>query len=193
VLKNKNIAVISSNCLLCLGLKNILDDFFTPESILTTASFDEYSQNKLAFHHDFIFLHSDLYVSHNEHFQGIKNKLIILSENEHNSLSQQSSLTILNVAQPQSELIDCLGKIFLSRTKNHLEDNLQELSPRETEVLKLVALGGINKQIADQLSISLHTVISHRKNITRKLGIKTVSGLSVYALLNGLISGTDLE
>ncbi len=61
------------------------------------------------------------------------------------------------------------------------------LSEREEIVLREVALGRTNKEIADNLCISAHTVITHRKNITRKLGIKTVSGLTVYAMLNNLI------
>ena len=67
----------------------------------------------------------------------------------------------------------------------------QLLSPRETEVLKLVAKGFMNKEIADQLNISINTVLSHRKNLTAKLGIKTVSGLSFYAMMNGYISDID--
>ncbi len=63
-----------------------------------------------------------------------------------------------------------------------------ELTQRETEVLKLVARGRSNKEIAEVLSISLHTVISHRKNICRKLEIKTISGLTLYALINNLVS-----
>jgi DNA-binding NarL/FixJ family response regulator len=70
---------------------------------------------------------------------------------------------------------------------------LEGLTSRELQVLQLVACGFLNKQIADKLSISLHTVISHRKNITRKLQIKTVAGLSIYALLNGLISSKDIS
>lgn len=65
------------------------------------------------------------------------------------------------------------------------------LSDRELDIVREVALGKTNKEIADQLSISTHTVITHRKNITRKLGIKTVSGLTVYALLNKLIKMGD--
>lgn len=59
-----------------------------------------------------------------------------------------------------------------------------ELSEREVEILKDVALGLSNKEIAEKNFISPHTVITHRKNITRKLGIKTVSGLTIYAILN---------
>jgi len=68
-----------------------------------------------------------------------------------------------------------------------------ELSDREKEILVSVARGMLNKEIADQYSISIYTVISHRKNITRKTGIKTVAGLTVYALLNDLIDINSVE
>ncbi|MFW6309510.1 MAG: response regulator transcription factor [Prolixibacteraceae bacterium] len=69
----------------------------------------------------------------------------------------------------------------------------EELSQREREVLKLVALGYSNKIIADKLFISIHTVISHRKNITEKVGIKSISGLTVYAILNHLIDTSEIN
>jgi len=69
----------------------------------------------------------------------------------------------------------------------------EEISQREKDVLKLVALGMTNKEIAEKLFISSHTVISHRKNITAKLGIKTIAGLTVYALINKLISAEDIK
>ena len=61
------------------------------------------------------------------------------------------------------------------------------LTPRETEVLVLVAQGKINKEIADILNISFQTVLSHRKNISSKLGIKTVAGLTIYTIKAGLV------
>ena len=67
------------------------------------------------------------------------------------------------------------------------------ISDREHEVLRLVALGLTNKEISDELHISIHTVISHRKNITAKLGIKTIAGLAVYAVLNGIISAEEMD
>ena len=63
-----------------------------------------------------------------------------------------------------------------------------ELSDRETEVLLLVAQGCSSKEIADRLNISIHTVNTHRKNITHKTGIKSVAGLAVYAMLHNLIN-----
>ena len=72
-------------------------------------------------------------------------------------------------------------------------DTNKDLSTRETDVLQLIVKGITNKEIADKLSISLNTVLTHRKNITAKLGIKTVSGLTFYAIMNGIISGDDIE
>jgi len=69
----------------------------------------------------------------------------------------------------------------------------EELSSREKEILVCVAKGMLNKEIADLYSISIYTVITHRKNITRKTGIKTVAGLTVYALLNNLIDVNSFE
>lgn len=72
-------------------------------------------------------------------------------------------------------------------------DSSDDLTDREKDVLQKVALGKTNKEVANELFISTHTVISHRKNITRKLGIKTVSGLTVYAILNQLIKLEDIS
>ncbi|MBP5572286.1 MAG: helix-turn-helix transcriptional regulator [Bacteroidales bacterium] len=67
------------------------------------------------------------------------------------------------------------------------------LSDREKEVVKEIARGLTNKEIADKLFISVFTVTTHRKNITQKLGIKTIAGLTVYALMNGLISPEEID
>ncbi|WP_320113298.1 response regulator transcription factor [Draconibacterium orientale] len=61
------------------------------------------------------------------------------------------------------------------------------LSEREVDVLKLLATGKSNKEIAEQLFISIHTVISHRKNISNKIGVKSTAALVIYAVANGLI------
>lgn len=68
-----------------------------------------------------------------------------------------------------------------------------DLTDREKEILVSVARGKTNKEIAGDRHISVHTVISHRKNISRKTGIRSVSGLTVYALLNNLIDQSEVE
>ncbi|MBP9998752.1 MAG: helix-turn-helix transcriptional regulator [Bacteroidales bacterium] len=69
----------------------------------------------------------------------------------------------------------------------------EELSDREKEILKYVAQGLLNKEIADRLNISINTVITHRKNITGKTGIKSVAGLTAYAILNNLVDINSIE
>ena len=93
-----------------------------------------------------------------------------------------------------------LAPMLPAKERTVLESRLDDsapgedpLSQREKEILVSVAKGMINKEIADQYNISIYTVITHRKNITRKTGIKTVAGLTVYALLNHLIDMNTLE
>lgn len=80
----------------------------------------------------------------------------------------------------------------VSRGKNDSME-IYELSDREREVLIELAKGLMNKEIAAKLHISIHTVVTHRKNIVRKTGIKSAAGLAVYALLNNLLEESDLE
>jgi len=62
------------------------------------------------------------------------------------------------------------------------------LSPRETTIVRHISMGLTNRQIAETLFLSAHTVMTHRKNISAKLGIKSVSGLTVYAIVNNIIT-----
>ena len=68
-----------------------------------------------------------------------------------------------------------------------------ELSERENDVLVQIVKGLSNKEIADVLCISVHTVITHRKNITRKLHIHSTAGLTIYAIVHKLIDLNNLE
>lgn len=81
----------------------------------------------------------------------------------------------------------------VSVNANETRGDSEELSAREKEILVCVAKGMLNKEIADHYNISIYTVITHRKHITRKTGIKTVAGLTVYALLNNLIDMNSME
>ena len=98
---------------------------------------------------------------------------------------------IIEINDSKLKIINKMEQIAKSSDKKEANDDV-DLSKREIDVLVAVAKGMMNKEIADQMNISIHTVISHRKNITRKTGIKSVSGLTVYALLNNLIDEKDL-
>lgn len=99
----------------------------------------------------------------------------------------------IDLTRSESAIVEQLDAILKNIERRQPDTESAELSQREIEVLSLVARGMINKEIADRLNISFNTVLSHRKNITAKLGIKSVSGLSVYAMMNGYISENDLH
>ena len=74
-----------------------------------------------------------------------------------------------------------------------LKDASEELSERERDVLVQIVKGLSNKEIANVLHISTHTVVSHRKHITRKLNIHSSAGLTIYAIVNHLIDLNSLD
>ncbi len=109
-------------------------------------------------------------------------------------LPVQNMNNAISVYDSKSVLLDKLKtNLNIENERKPSDSSAEDLSEREKDVLKEIALGRTNKEIAANLFISSHTVISHRKNITRKLGIKTVSGLTVYAILNQLIAVEDIS
>ncbi len=74
-----------------------------------------------------------------------------------------------------------------------VQNQQEQLSQREREIVVGVVRGLTNKEIADELFISVHTVVTHRKNISRKLQIHSTAGLTIYAIANRLIELKDLN
>jgi DNA-binding CsgD family transcriptional regulator len=116
----------------------------------------------------------------------------VLADEPQKVPARQRFHTIIEKNAPKQQLVPLLEK-HLSLDTEQSDNRSSILSERETEVLKQVAMGYTNQEIAERLYISRHTVISHRKNITSKLGIKTVSGLTVYAVLNNLIPKDQIQ
>ncbi len=113
-------------------------------------------------------------------------KLIgLLSDDCHEKISSRFSFK-LKLTDSKHNLSQQLRKIC-GTDKSREKQQKGVLSNRELVVLKEVVKGLINQEIADKLFLSIHTVMTHRKNITKKLGIKTVSGLMVYALMNNIV------
>lgn len=73
------------------------------------------------------------------------------------------------------------------------EETTETLSSREREIVSCVVKGMTNKEIAESLFISIHTVITHRRNITRKLQIHSAAGLTIYAIANKLVELSDIK
>jgi len=97
----------------------------------------------------------------------------------------------LSLSDRKHELLDQLRKICGS-SKNCIDNRQGPLSKREIIILAEVVKGLTNQEVADKLFLSIHTVMTHRKNITKKLGIKTVSGLIVYSLMNNIVDINEM-
>lgn len=194
--RTKHIAIILLDTLQSTGLQSLLADYFPPVEISSFSSFDDFSAAvNDAF--DYYFIQPDTFVLNADFFLPRRSKTILLIEDTEKP-GAPSSLNRLTVRSPQETLIEQLQAFFTtdngaSSSNPTGEGGNKELSSRETDVLQLIVKGITNKEIADKLNISLNTVLTHRKNITAKLGIKTVSGLTFYAIMNGLISGDDIE
>lgn len=96
----------------------------------------------------------------------------------------------LSAEESDKEVIDLITSLL---TADEREEVPGELTPRERDIIIGVVKGMTNKEIADELFISPNTVTTHRRNIVKKLDIHSASGLTVYAIMNKLVSLQDIE
>lgn len=193
--RNKHIAIILADTLQSAGLQSLLTDYFPPVEICCFPTFNDFSAaaNDVF---DYYFIQPHTFALNTDFFLPRRGKTILLIDDTEKS-APFSSQNHIAVRSPQETLIEQLQTLFTADAANAAsgqpsEGGNKELSSRETDVLQLIVKGITNKEIADKLNISLNTVLTHRKNITAKLGIKTVSGLTFYAIMNGFISGDEI-
>ncbi|MBM6991669.1 MAG: response regulator transcription factor [Prevotella sp.] len=191
-MERPKIAVIDSNILSVLGLKQILQNVIPIMDVMTYGSFEamEESGADSFFHY---FIAQNILLEHRPFFLARQHKTIVLSPNSDPS-TQPSGFHCLCINVPEEQLVRSL--LMLEQYAHAHGKNLPKmpkaltnkvLSDREIEVLSLIVQGYINKEIADQLNIGLTTVITHRKNIMEKLGMKSVSALTIYAVMHGYV------
>jgi len=111
----------------------------------------------------------------------------------HSDLNLTPSALSISIQDSASLICYKVNELLNSLDTNPGKETDTELTRREIEVLQLLTKGYSNKEIADQLFVSTHTVISHRKNISEKTGIKSASGLTMYAILKKIIDVTDIN
>ncbi|MFI3240174.1 MAG: helix-turn-helix transcriptional regulator [Bacteroidales bacterium] len=184
-MSNITVAIISNDTLSALGLKYSLSQFFDINPTLFN-SIDKLIDtiNNHTEHFDLFITTANLFSTNLDIFLPRRGKTLIIAND--NNIDDNNA--VINPHSSQEEIIELLNQHINKLTENNDEPH-SELSQREIDVLRLVAAGYLNKEIADELSISINTVLTHRKNITFKLGIRSVSGLSFYAMMNGYIKG----
>jgi DNA-binding NarL/FixJ family response regulator len=193
-----NIVIIEPSHIIVAGLSHLLQknaEFFIAGHMENLAHFKERLR---AFRPDLLIINPvvidfEKRFSLRSLFQDMPNIVLIALVYNHvdaNILRQYNG--VIEIYDSQGTIENTLrNAVFSPIEKKEFVDN-GDLTDRETDVLIAVAKGLMNKEIADKLNISIHTVISHRKNISRKTGIKSVSGLTVYALINNLISSGEV-
>lgn len=195
---DNKIIIVEPSPMLSAGLSQYFDDMKQVSVVSQLDNLDRLEE-KLASYNPEILIINPLLVSFdsNETFQ----KLIRDFPNVV-PVALVSSFVDKNILKQFQEVIEMtdnkqkvVSKIFnLLSDNNNTQDKQEsvELSNREIDVLVALVKGMTNKEISDTLFISVHTVITHRKNIIRKTGIKSVSGLTVYALLNNLVDESEI-
>lgn len=101
--------------------------------------------------------------------------------------------SIITIDQPATEIMKTYSALIEKDGSINQIIKSDFLSEREIDVLKLLVTGFSGKEIAEKLNISINTVITHRKNISFKTGIKSLAGLTIYAVTNKVISMNNLQ
>ena len=186
------VAVIDANTLAVLGLKQLLLNIMPIMTVDTFGTMAELEANQPdAYMHYFVSL--DIVLNNRPFFTERRCKTIVLTLSL-SEASQPAEFHSLCINQPEPQLVRQLLQL-----EQHAHGRGQHLPPtpqilqrkiltdREIEVMALIVQGYINKEIADRLNIGLTTVITHRKNIMEKLGMKSVSALTIYAVMHGYV------
>ena len=195
---DKKIIIVEPSPIVSAGLASYFDDI-KQVSIVSQLDRIDRMEEKLAAYNPDILIINPLLIAYdtNEHFLKIcrdfSNAIpvaLVTSYVDAGILKQFKDVIEINDSKQK-----VVTKIFNLLSDNKLTQDKPEsieLSNRETDVLVALVKGSTNKEVSDKLYISVHTVITHRKNIVRKTGIKSVSGLTVYALLNNLVDETEI-
>ncbi len=190
---NTRVVIAASNLLYQSGIQSLIKHIgVQPEYIILKSI----QNNELTAHTNAEYLILDqklLTKPRNRHFKQIisqfKGEILVIGSDK---TSPEFHSHILLPMDSKNTIVEKIQNFFTLQNIKDKTENEWILSTREIDVLQKVAKGLSNKEISEQLFISINTVITHRKNITEKLGIKTISGLTVYALMNNLINPEEI-
>ncbi|MCM1030675.1 MAG: LuxR C-terminal-related transcriptional regulator [Oscillibacter sp.] len=197
--KKYKIILIEPSDIITAGLQELIKPYKEFEIISVFADCDHYTDHIHRLHPDILIINpSVIDFKHRHCFETIfdnteqcKRIALIYQYIEPEVLKHYH--TSIDIRDHRDKIIKKLQQLALTTPSETEQTETNELSEREKEILISVAKGRINKEIAEEHHISIHTVITHRKNISRKTGIKSVAGLTVYALLNNLIDMSEVE
>ena len=184
------IAIVSPNCLIAIGMKQVLQSVMPGVDVEVFDSVESLENAGLnSFYHFFVDM--GVLLAKWSFFSNYKHRTIVLTTSpEHSTQMKDFHCVCVGVSEQQlvRQLLMLMHEGHKRMHKMKTETKGKNiLTVREIEVLSLVVQGLINKEIADRLNISLATVVTHRRNITEKLGVRSVSALTIYAVMNGYV------
>lgn len=197
--KKYKISLIEPSDIVCAGLKTLLGPSDEFDLVSITADARQWASAPRAASSDIVLVNPAIADAHGRN--NIRQMLsighdvilgaLLYTYTTQDELSQYDCL--LDINDSKDDIVKKLHRAADNKAPADAPRDNADLSDREKEILTSLVEGHTNKEIASIYNLSVHTVISHRKNISRKTGIKTVSGLTVYALLNNLIKTDDVE
>lgn len=126
-----------------------------------------------------------------EEFNNDDFKLVAIEVGKLNRQAVALYNDVISVIDDLDTMASKIKKLCSSQTDS--QDEKETLSIREKEIISLVVKGMTNQEIADKLFLSIHTVITHRRNIARKLEIHSATGLTIYAIVNKIVDISDIK
>ncbi len=206
-----SIAIVAPDTLSCLGLSGIIRRMMPGADIVLFPHFKDLAEDAEAecfFHY---FVAAQELLAGATYFLQRQHKTIVLVHGAETQHLPQGFHT-LNVLLPEKELTHSIIQMAQRSHKAHgaepeavkqaqhphgeTTDNeaaaMPRLTPREREVLKGIVEGLINKEIAARMGVSVATVITHRNNLTDKLGTRSVSALTIFAVMHGVVRSEEL-
>ncbi|MFN8240333.1 MAG: response regulator transcription factor [Bacteroidales bacterium] len=195
MVKSINIIIAEPSEILYRGMADLLADFSNSARIKRSFTLEETELLLMRNPESIVIANPTLVQNRLKDFQEIRSRwtdarwIAFLHVVHENSILNGFDGTISINDSPEAII-----SVVKNTSKNKATDSqtvLHSLSSREIEVLRLIATGSSNKEIATRLNLSVNTIITHRKNISGKTGIKTLSGLTIYAVVNKLIAVDD--
>lgn len=202
-MEKPQIAIITSNTLAAMGLSEMIQQMMPGADICIFSKGAELRDDDGADRFFHYFVSAAELLESASFFLSRQRKTIVLVHGEEARYLPQGFHT-LNVYLSEKELVRSILEMarrshgeagaepVAVRQASHSPEGEPQLTTREREVLSEVVIGHINKEIAARMGVSLATVISHRKNLTEKLGTKAVSALTIYAVTHGIVRSEEI-
>ena len=198
-MQQPQIAIISENTLSSMALRSLLSDIVSGIEIVCYNSIEEFRASECRVVHYFI--SANILFHNTEMFRSLAMRTMVITDGEASPFVLSGFRTIDATASEHDIVRLILRMHHMGHPGGHHphQDEVVEgvqpqslLSARERDVLALLVKGYINKEIADNLNISLPTVIFHRNNIYEKLQTRSIGRLTIYAVLNNIVALSDI-